>query len=90
MIEAPLFPGWRILPTLIPVTIRANGEIIEVTVIKGFQHEISIKALNCLWRRKTFLENCMLLGVKKIVFVNPIDKTFDLLEINKFNPQNYQ
>lgn len=79
------FPEWKGL-----FTIRANGEIIEVTVIKGFQHEISIKALNCLWRRKTFLENCMLLGVKKIVFVNPIDKTFDLLEINKFNPQNYQ
>lgn len=70
-------------------SVSANGEVVEVKCLKGFEYKVTIQAIPCLWKRKSFLENCMLFGVEKIVFVDPIASTFDLLEVNKYNPANY-
>lgn len=62
---------------------------IEVTCYKGFEDNTTIQAIPCLWRRKSYVENCMLLGVQRIVFIDEVAKTFDQLDIDKLNPANY-
>lgn len=70
-------------------SVRAVKNWVEVTCHKGFGHDITMQAIPCLWRRKSYVESCMLLGVQRIVFIDAVAKTFDQLDINKLNPANY-
>lgn len=79
------YPEWNGL-----FTSRVNKNLVEVTCLKGFEDNITRKAIPYLWKRKSFIENCMLLGVKKIVFLANIAQTFDLLDVDSINPNNYQ
>lgn len=76
---AERFPEWN---GLFEVCIDHNEDVL-VKCLKGFEDKITRQAIPCLWRRKSFIENCTLAGVDKIIFLDPIAKTFDLLEINK-------
>lgn len=66
-----------------------NGNV-QVTCKKGFEDKITQMAIPYLWKRKSFIENCILFGVEKIVFVDPINRNFDLLDISKINPNLFQ
>lgn len=60
---------------------------VRVTCKKGFEDKITRMAIPYLWKRKSFIENCILFGVEKIVFLDPISGTFDLLEVSTVNPK---
>lgn len=64
----------------------AENDHVRVICKKGFEDKITQMAIPCLWKRKSFIENCILFGVEKIVFLDPINKTFDLLEVSTINP----
>ena len=64
------------------VTVDGNGNVL-VKCLKGFDDSNTKKAIPCLWRRKSFIENCVLAGVERIIFLDPIANTFDMLEVNK-------
>ena len=57
-----------------------NGHVI-VTCVKGFKDNNTQKAIPCLWRRKSFIESCRLMGVSRIVFLDSTNNTFDLLKV---------
>ena len=63
-----------------------ENDHVRVTCNKGFDDKITRMAIPYLWKRKSFIENCILFGVEKIVFFDPINETFDLLEISTINP----
>ena len=64
------------------VTVDGVGNVL-VKSLKGFGDTNTKKAIPCLWRRKSFIENCVLAGVEKIIFLDPTANTFDMLEVNK-------
>ena len=70
------YPEWNGLFSISP----NNGHVV-VTCLKGFGDADTQKAIPCLWRRKSFIENCRLMGVTRIIFMDSINKTFDLLKI---------
>lgn len=74
------FPEWEGL--FDEVTVDGGGNVL-VKCLKGFEDSNTRKAIPCLWRRKSFIENCVLVGVEKIIFLDPIANTFDMLEVNK-------
>lgn len=76
---AEQFPEWK---GLFDVCIDHNDDVL-VKCLKGFEDKITRQAIPCLWQRKSFIENCTLAGVDKIIFLDPIANTFDLLEVNK-------
>lgn len=59
---------------------------VRVVCKKGFDDRTTRMAIPYLWKRRSFIENCILFGVEKIVFQDPISRTFDLLEVSKVNP----
>lgn len=59
---------------------------VRVVCKKGFEDRTTRMAIPYLWKRRSFIENCILFGVEKIVFQDPISRTFDLLEVSKVNP----
>ena len=69
-------PEWNGLFSISP----NNGHVV-VTCLKGFGDADTQKAIPCLWKRKSFIENCRLMGVSRIIFMDSINKTFDLLKI---------
>ena len=78
---AQQFPEWN---GLFEVSVDHNEDVV-VKCLKGFNNAITKQALPCLWRRKSFIENCILVGVDKIIFIDPIDNVFDLLEVDKID-----
>ncbi len=61
--------------------IKANNGHVVVSCLKGFEDKNTQNAIPCLWRRKSFIENCRLMGVSRIVFLDSIKQTFDLLKV---------
>ena len=49
------------------VTVDGDGNVL-VKCLKGFGDTNTKKAIPCLWRRKCFIETCVLAGVEKIIF----------------------
>ena len=47
---------------------------------KGFDDTNTRKAIPCLWRRKSFVDNCKMFDVKRIVFLDSVNRTFDELK----------
>lgn len=65
---------------------KTDNTNVLVICKKGFEDEITQMAIPYLWKRKSFIENCIIFGVEKIVFIDPINKTFDLIEISTIAP----
>lgn len=61
--------------------IAANNGHVIVSCLKGLNDENTQKAIPCLWRRKSFIENCKLMGVSRIVFMDSINNSFSLLKV---------
>ena len=47
---------------------------------KGFEDTNTRKAIPCLWGRKSFIENCRMFNVNRIVFLETVNRTFDELK----------
>ena len=69
------FPEWNGLFTVTP---KADHVLVECH--KGFEDKNTRQAIPCLWRRKTFIENCLIFKVKTIVFIDDVNNTFDVLK----------
>lgn len=76
-----MYPEWDGL-----FEFRSEKDHVCVTCKKGFEDRITKMAIPYLWKRKSFIENCILFGVEKIVFLDTVNNTFDLLEVSKVNP----
>ena len=70
------YPEWD---GLFDVTTN-NGHVI-VSCIKGFDDDSTREAIPCLWRRKSFIENCRMFGVPRIVFMDSKNQTCNILRI---------
>ena len=70
------FPEWDGL-----FEIEANNGHVIVYCLKGFEDELTQEAIPCLWRRKSFIENCRLMGVARIVFMDKTKQKFSLLKV---------
>ncbi len=77
------YPEWSNLFEITP----NNGHVL-VTCIKGFEDENTKNAIPCLWRRKSFIENCRMMGVKRIIFMDSKNKTFDILNTDVVDVNN--
>lgn len=66
-----------------------NGDV-RVICKKGFEDKITQMAIPYLWKRRSFIENCILFGVEKIVFIDPINRNFDLLDVSTINPNMFK
>lgn len=79
------------LDGLFEITTNNHDEDSEVVVccIEGFSEKRTRSVLPSLWRRKMFMENCILLGVTRIVFLDVTNNTFDLVEPEKIDYQSF-
>lgn len=69
-----MYTEWNGLFTVTPMS-----DHVLVRCHKGFEDTNTRKAIPCLWRRKSFIENCKMFNVKRIVFLDPVNSTFDEL-----------
>lgn len=65
--------------------IVSENDHIRVTCLKGFEDYITCKAIPLLWSRKSFIENCILFGVEKIIFLDPLSRSYDMVEVSKID-----
>ena len=68
------YPEWKGLFTVTPM-----ADHVVVRCHKGFEDSNTRNAIPCLWRRKSFIENCKKLNVKRIVFIDEVNSTYDEL-----------
>lgn len=66
-----------------------NGKVLVICK-KGFEDSITQMAIPYLWNRRSFIENCILFGVETIVFLDPINKTFDELDVLAVDPNSFK
>ena len=69
-----MYTEWNGLFTVTPMS-----DHVLVRCHKGFEDTNTRKAIPCLWRRKSFIENCKMFNVKRIVFLDSVNSTFDEL-----------
>lgn len=69
------YPEWKGLFTVTPM-----ADHVLVKCHKGFGDTNTRQAIPCLWRRKSFIENCRILNVNRIVFLDLVNNTFDELK----------
>ena len=69
------YSEWKGLFTVTPM-----ADHVLVKCHKGFEDSNTRKAIPCLWRRKSFIENCKMFNVKRIVFLDTVNHTFDELK----------
>lgn len=60
-------------------TVTPMADHVVVRCHKGFEDSNTRNAIPCLWRRKSFIENCKMFNVKRIVFIDAVNRTFDEL-----------
>lgn len=82
---AERFPEWNGLFEVCP---DDDGNVC-ITCLKGFGDNITMQAIPYLYQRKKFIENCVLFGVEKLIFVDPTNQTFDMIDISEENPNDY-
>lgn len=68
------YSEWKGLFTVTPM-----ADHVLVKCHKGFDDTNTRKAIPCLWRRKSFVDNCKMFDVKRIVFLDSVNHTFDEL-----------
>lgn len=61
-------------------TVTSMADHVLVKCHKGFEDSNTRKAIPCLWRRKSFIENCKMFNVKRIVFLDITNRNFDELK----------
>ena len=69
------YSEWKGLFTVIPMS-----DHVLVKCHKGFEDTNTRKAIPCLWGRKSFIENCRMFNVNRIVFLETVNRTFDELK----------
>lgn len=69
------YSEWKGLFTVTPMS-----DHVLVKCHKGFEDTNTRNAIPCLWRRKSFIENCKMFNVKRIVFLDTVNSTFDELK----------
>ena len=69
------YSEWKGLFTVTPM---ADHVLVECH--KGFDDLNTREAIPCLWRRKSFIENCKIFNVKRIIFLDIMNRTFDELK----------
>ncbi len=69
------YSEWKGLFTVTPM-----ADHVLVKCHKGFDDINTRKAIPCLWRRKSFVDNCKMFDVKRIVFLDSVNHTFDELK----------
>ena len=69
------YSEWKGLFTITPM-----ADHVLVKCHKGFDDTNTRKAIPCLWRRKSFVDNCKMFDVKRIVFLDSVNRTFDELK----------
>lgn len=69
------YSEWKGLFTVTPM-----ADYVLVKCHKGFDDTNTRKAIPCLWRRKSFVDNCKMFDVKRIVFLDSVNHTFDELK----------
>ena len=69
------YSEWKGLFTVTPM-----ADHVLVKCNKGFDDTNTRKAIPCLWRRKSFVDNCKMFDVKRIVFLDSVNRTFDELK----------
>lgn len=69
-----MYTEWNGLFTVTPMS-----DHVLVRCHKGFEDTNTRKAIPCLWRRKSFIENCKMFNVKRIVFLDSVNSIFDEL-----------
>ena len=69
------YSEWKGLFTVTPM-----ADHVLVKCHKGFDDTNTRKAIPCLWRRKSFVDNCKMFDVKRIVFLDSVNHTFDELK----------
>lgn len=74
------YSEWKGLFTVTPM-----ADHVLVKCHKGFEASNTRKAIPCLWRRKSFIENCKMFKVKRIVFLDTMNRTFDELKPMKID-----
>lgn len=74
------YSEWKGLFTVTPM-----ADHVLVKCHKGFEDSNTRKAIPCLWRRKSFIENCKMFKVKRIVFLDTVNRTFDELKPMEIN-----
>lgn len=62
--------------------ITTNDKDTVVYCLKGFNDPITKEAIPCLWRRRTFIENCKLFGVPRVVFLDKTNHTCDWIDVD--------
>jgi hypothetical protein len=69
------------------VTVKIGGDRDEVILLlkNGLEDPNFKIAFPALILRKSFFENCIMFGVKKLVFIDEINKTFDDIVIDNFD-----
>lgn len=79
------------LDGLFEITTNNHDEDSEVIVccIKGFSEKRTKSVLPTLWRRKMFMENCILLGVTRIAFIDITNNTGEFVEPEKIDYQSF-
>lgn len=77
-------PGFRDM-----FEIGCNNRDVIIFFKKGFGDDESMRNVHSLYRRRLFIENCMLWGVENIVFIDKIANTFDILEVDSADYQNW-
>jgi hypothetical protein len=65
--------------------VTTNEKDAVVVCLKGFNDPTTMKAIPYLWRRKSFIENCKLFGVPKIVFLDKTNNTCDWIEVDSID-----
>ena len=69
------YSEWKGLFTVTPM-----ADHVLVKCHKGFDDTNTRKAIPCLWRRKSFVDNCKMFDIKRIVFLDSVNRTFDELK----------
>lgn len=69
------YSEWKGLFTVTPM-----ADHVLIKCHKGFDDTNTRKAIPCLWRRKSFVDNCKMFDVKRIVFLDSVNHTFDELK----------
>ncbi len=67
------------------VKIADNREEIVLYIRKGFKDDDFINAFPALIMRKSFFDNCKFFGVRKLIFIDETNKTFDEIVIDTYD-----
>ncbi|MCD8455207.1 hypothetical protein LNJ08_12480 [Tenacibaculum finnmarkense genomovar ulcerans] len=87
-IEKTIELGFPQLKDSVTVEIGGDRDEVILSLKKGFNDSDFQNAFPALILRKSFFENCKMFGVKKLVFIDEINNTFDDIVIDSYDVSN--